>query len=237
VRGCALWQASSDRHDSAYIHSGYRFIPIERWGALLASAFQWHNETFNIWSHALGAAALCVSVSLAWRTNWKELRLTHSIYGIICLHPSTPQAQSDYQADGLVTLGFLVAAVACMTCSAIWHTFAGCGTSSIFNGCACLDCASASARLRSRQSAELAYRRGHLGVDQRFRHYDGLLRCVVNRPSCFTTCDTRAQASTASPTSPSATSLLPSPAAPRASSSPGCRGSTSDATRVRDARP
>jgi len=47
-----------DWRNNEHILSGYRYIPIERWGTLVRSAWQWHNETINIQSQ-------CVRLALA----------------------------------------------------------------------------------------------------------------------------------------------------------------------------
>lgn len=39
--------------NNEFVLEGYRYIPIERWGALLRSAFEWHNETVNIQSQCV----------------------------------------------------------------------------------------------------------------------------------------------------------------------------------------
>lgn len=49
---------------NSFIHTGYRPAPI-RVGRALRSLLQLHNESFNVWSHLLPAAAL-----LFWAARW-----------------------------------------------------------------------------------------------------------------------------------------------------------------------
>ena len=97
---------SDGRSNNAHIKSGYRFHSIQQWRSILASLFQLHNETGNVWTHLLGAIGI--------------------VYIVTTLHPATPQATSLRSADSAVTLGFLGSAFACLIMSAIWHLFSGC---------------------------------------------------------------------------------------------------------------
>jgi adiponectin receptor len=49
--------------NNEFIHTGYRYIPIEQWGALLRSGWEWHNEVSweRLLSHieSLLTAVLC----------------------------------------------------------------------------------------------------------------------------------------------------------------------------------
>jgi hypothetical protein len=105
--------ASTDYHElpsgwknNQCIRSGYRFIPVQRWGSLLGSLFTWHNETINIHTHLIGFGFI---VYLIWRE-----------------HPQTPQA-ADFH-DNIVSLSFLICAAACLLLSSAWHLASGCAT-------------------------------------------------------------------------------------------------------------
>ncbi|CAE6416767.1 unnamed protein product [Rhizoctonia solani] len=113
--------------NNEFVWEGYRFIPGARWPALVFSMFQPHNETVNIQTHFVPLLAI-LSVILPW-----ELMVTRhpffsslpsfspvgiSAFGFTPL-PSSP-------ADPMPKFFYLLAAGACLTCSTIWHTLAGC---------------------------------------------------------------------------------------------------------------
>ncbi|KAK4049822.1 inc metabolism membrane protein [Microbotryomycetes sp. JL201] len=106
--------------NNPHILSGYRFVEIDRWGALLRSGFEWHNETVNIQSHLIG----CLSL----------------IYLLVWIFPNSAHyLPSAYPADRFVALLFIGAAMKCLLCSVAWHLFAGCATGHWHRGAACVD--------------------------------------------------------------------------------------------------
>lgn len=102
--------------NNEYIVSGYRFIPLENWGALLKSAFELHNETINIHSHVAG---VIIVLPLFW--------------------PSKGLDEHTTWADRLVQTIYLVAALKCLVSSVVWHVFAGCSSAKWFERAACVD--------------------------------------------------------------------------------------------------
>ncbi|CAD6886766.1 unnamed protein product [Tilletia controversa] len=107
--------------NNAHILSGYRFIPIERWPALMRSTFEIHNETGNIMTHLIGIAII---VPLFW--PYKD---GHS--WALDAH-TTPM-------DRLVQTIYLVAAIKCLALSVSWHVMAGCSHPRWFEAFACID--------------------------------------------------------------------------------------------------
>ncbi|KAM0790267.1 hypothetical protein ACM66B_005572 [Microbotryomycetes sp. NB124-2] len=106
--------------NNPHILSGYRFVEIDRWGALLRSGFEWHNETVNIQSHLIG----CLSL----------------VYLLVWVFPNSAHyLPSAYPADRWVALLFIGAAMKCLLCSVAWHLFAGCATGHWHRGAACVD--------------------------------------------------------------------------------------------------
>ncbi|ORY47590.1 hemolysin-III related-domain-containing protein [Leucosporidium creatinivorum] len=106
--------------NNPHIISGYRFTAIERWGALLKSAFEWHNETINIQSHLIGFLSL--------------------VFLLIFHFPGSPHSlPSSHPADTAIALLFIGAAMKCLLCSAAWHLLAGCATGHWHRGAACVD--------------------------------------------------------------------------------------------------
>lgn len=102
--------------NNEHILSGYRFIPVENWQALLRSAFQIHNETGNIHTHLWGLAAI---VPLFWPSKGLD-------------DQTTPM-------DRLVQTVYLAAAAKCLTLSVSWHVMAGCSDRKWFERFACVD--------------------------------------------------------------------------------------------------
>lgn len=102
--------------NNEYILSGYRFIPLENWGALLKSAFELHNETINIHSHLAG---VIIVLPLFW--------------------PSKGLDEHTTWADRFVQTIYLVAALKCLVSSVVWHVFAGCSNAKWFERAACVD--------------------------------------------------------------------------------------------------
>ncbi|SJX60030.1 related to IZH3-membrane protein involved in zinc ion homeostasis [Sporisorium reilianum f. sp. reilianum] len=102
--------------NNEHILSGYRFIPVENWPALLRSTFQVHNETGNIHTHLWGLAAI---VPLFWPSKGLD-------------DQTTPM-------DRLVQTVYLFAAAKCLTLSVSWHVMAGCSDRKWFERFACVD--------------------------------------------------------------------------------------------------
>ncbi|CAO1616783.1 unnamed protein product [Sympodiomycopsis kandeliae] len=102
--------------NNEYILSGYRFIPLENWSALLKSAFELHNETINIHSHLAG---VIIVLPLFW--------------------PSKGLDDQTTWADRFVQTIYLVAALKCLVSSVVWHVFAGCSNAKWFERAACVD--------------------------------------------------------------------------------------------------
>lgn len=102
--------------NNEHILSGYRFIPVENWQALLRSTFQIHNETGNIHTHLWGLAAI---VPLFWPSKGLD-------------DQTTPM-------DRLVQTVYLLAAAKCLTLSVSWHVMAGCSDRKWFERFACVD--------------------------------------------------------------------------------------------------
>ena len=125
--------------NNEFVHWGYRFIPGARWGALVWSMFQIHNETANIHTHLVPLMAI-LSVIVPWSylsaSTWEHPFFSFSSLEHIPLFdrlPSnlltsilsfTPLPPSP--ADTLPKSLFLLAAGACLLCSTVWHTLAGC---------------------------------------------------------------------------------------------------------------
>ncbi|EST09659.2 Hly-III-related [Kalmanozyma brasiliensis GHG001] len=102
--------------NNEHILSGYRFIPVENWQALVRSTFQIHNETGNIHTHLWGLAAI---VPLFWPSKGLD-------------DQTTPM-------DRLVQTVYLFAAAKCLTLSVSWHVMAGCSDRKWFERFACVD--------------------------------------------------------------------------------------------------
>ncbi|KAG0169363.1 hypothetical protein DFQ30_003710 [Apophysomyces sp. BC1015] len=85
--------------ENEYVLSGYRFYQNSR--DCLKSIFMLHNETINIWSHLLGFIFFAGL----------------SIYGF---HRHFPEASI---SDRTVFMTFCGAALKCLFCSSIYHTF------------------------------------------------------------------------------------------------------------------
>lgn len=124
--------------NNPHILSSYRFVEIHRWGAILKSAFEWHNEvrtglgarlaialtphpqTINIQSHFIGF------ISLVWLLVYHFPSSAHF----------TP---TSHTGDTAIALLFIGAAMKCLLCSAAWHLLAGCAHSGWHTGAACVD--------------------------------------------------------------------------------------------------
>ncbi|GAA5937838.1 hemolysin III family protein [Sporobolomyces koalae] len=114
--------------NNEFIISGYRYIPIEQWGTLLRSAWEWHNETVNIQSHFLGFLSL-VCLLVYYLTTTPSYAASSSPLAEVAAHPG----------DTAIAILFVAAGMKCLLSSATWHLLAGCATSTWFQGAACLD--------------------------------------------------------------------------------------------------
>ncbi|EEB07006.1 hemolysin-III family protein [Schizosaccharomyces japonicus yFS275] len=106
-----------DWQNNPYILRGYRFYQSKR--RCVKSILSWHNETVNIWSHMLGMF----------------------VFAGICLflHPNTQWWTDLPLSNRLIALVFLLAAVKCLACSTIWHTFASLANLKAMHRAACMD--------------------------------------------------------------------------------------------------
>jgi adiponectin receptor len=83
-----------------HILEGYRFT--DSISLCLKSAFQYSNESFNIWSHLLPLLAIIfVTTNLSYTVSISELNET---------------------IDNWIQLGYIFAVAACLACSTSWHT-------------------------------------------------------------------------------------------------------------------
>ncbi|GAA5840914.1 hypothetical protein JCM3766R1_005401 [Sporobolomyces carnicolor] len=114
--------------NNEFIISGYRYIPIEQWGALLRSGWEWHNETVNIQSHFLGFLSL-VGLLVYYLTTTPTYAASSASLAEVKANPG----------DTAIAVLFVAAGMKCLLSSAAWHLLAGCATSSWFQGAACLD--------------------------------------------------------------------------------------------------
>ncbi|WEJ96090.1 inc metabolism membrane protein [Yamadazyma tenuis] len=104
--------------ENRYIINGYRFS-LSHW-SMFKSIFHFnHNESMNIWTHIVGLGILFY------------LGLVHL--------PSTEVFSKNTFEDNLAIYFFLFCAVACLTCSTIWHTYSCFARISTRYNCACVD--------------------------------------------------------------------------------------------------
>lgn len=103
--------------NNPYVLTGYRFYesPLH----CLLSAFQMHNETGNIWTHLAGFIFLC-------------------IIGLY-FYPQTVAFSHTSFYDRVIFFVFMAAALKCLVCSALWHTFAHIANLEAMKSLACLD--------------------------------------------------------------------------------------------------
>lgn len=99
-----------------FIHSGYRFIPVNQWRLLIGSAFRVHNETGSIQTHLWG---LVMILFLFWMDAGLDDNTT--------------------AMDRFIQTLYLIAAAKCLTCSVSWHVMAGCSDQQWFLCFACID--------------------------------------------------------------------------------------------------
>ena len=100
-----------------YILRGYRFS--ERKIDCVKSAFNVSNETFNIWSHAIG---LMIVLALAFY-----------------FYPSSINFSKSTNSDVFFAAAFLFAACKCLACSCIWHTMNSISEQTLLERFACVD--------------------------------------------------------------------------------------------------
>lgn len=104
--------------ENRYIINGYRFSLNHL--TMLKSIFHFnHNETMNIWSHLIGFFVLAY------------LTFIH--------FPQTTAYQLNTYKDNLPMYGFLAAAMSCLLCSVVWHTYSCFAKLSVRTRCACVD--------------------------------------------------------------------------------------------------
>ncbi|BFZ55701.1 inc metabolism membrane protein [Savitreella phatthalungensis] len=103
--------------NNPYIVKGYRFYesPVK----CLVSVCQLHNETGNIWTHLAGFMFL----------------------GALALwaYPQTPAFSEMTFSDRMIFFVFVTAALKCLVCSALWHTFAHIANLDAMKRLACMD--------------------------------------------------------------------------------------------------
>jgi adiponectin receptor len=100
-----------------HIKNGYRFSETKL--DCVRSCFTISNETFNIWSHALG---LVIVLALAFY-----------------VYPKTPAFTSATRFDIFIAGCFFFAACKCLVCSTMWHTMSSISNQSLMERFACVD--------------------------------------------------------------------------------------------------
>ena len=100
-----------------YITRGYRFS--ENKLDCVKSAFNFSNETFNIWSHAVG---LGIVLSIAFY-----------------FYPASVNFSLSSKTDVFFTAAFFFAACKCLVCSCIWHTMSSISELTLLERFACVD--------------------------------------------------------------------------------------------------
>lgn len=103
--------------NNPYIVRGYRFYASPT--QCLLSVGQIHNETGNIWTHLGGFLFLCALALWAY--------------------PQTPAFSEMTTYDRLIFFVFVAAALKCLVCSALWHTFAHIANLDAMKKLACMD--------------------------------------------------------------------------------------------------
>jgi len=111
-----LEEIPSDWHNNPHILHGYRFY--ENKMQCVHSIIKIHNETGNIWTHILGFFFV-----LATGIYW---------------YPRSASYEIATTADKLVTAVFFFAALECLACSTIWHTFSNYANLSAMKRIACV---------------------------------------------------------------------------------------------------
>lgn len=100
-----------------YIKRGYRFS--HNYVDCVVSMVRLHNETCNIWTHLIGFVAMLTVALFHW--------------------PTTLSWQESTAMDKFTMLVFLVAAMKCLVCSTVWHTFNGIAHVDHMKRFACVD--------------------------------------------------------------------------------------------------
>lgn len=103
--------------DNPYIIRGYRFS--KGYADCVKSLIKLHNETCNIWTHLVGFFIL----------------LGMAFYHL----PTTLSWTEASFMDKFTMIVFLVAAMKCLVCSAVWHTFSSYSRLAIKDNFACVD--------------------------------------------------------------------------------------------------
>jgi adiponectin receptor len=107
----------SEWQENPYILRGYRFC--KGYMDCVYSLVAVHNETCNIWIHLVGFFVM----------------LALSFYHL----PTTISWQDSTLMDKICLIVFLVAAMKCLVCSAVWHTFNGISHLKAKQNFACVD--------------------------------------------------------------------------------------------------
>lgn len=103
--------------DNPYIIRGYRFS--KTYADCIYSMVKVHNETCNIWTHLVG---FFVMLGLA-----------------LCHMPTTLSWRNSTIMDRITLIIFMVAAMKCLVCSAVWHTFSAISRVKMKKNFACVD--------------------------------------------------------------------------------------------------
>ncbi|GAB5372893.1 hypothetical protein AAMO2058_001703200 [Amorphochlora amoebiformis] len=98
------------RRHNPYIRSGYR-VGCESHLACFRSWFYFHNESLNIWSHALGLMTFLAF----WGVTYG-----HTLWANLGEH-------SGNYIDALIFAPFMLGATTCLLMSTLYHTFEPCG--------------------------------------------------------------------------------------------------------------
>ncbi|KAJ7634904.1 hemolysin-III related-domain-containing protein [Roridomyces roridus] len=142
--------------NNTFVISGYRFIPLRRWYALVASMFQLHNETPNIQTHFIPLALWGTAfASAVWPTPLAILGRLVSMpalgaLGALFAWLFTPLFFIDTWRSPDLTPWypsppdfseclFTVFALGCLASSTLWHTMAGCAHRRTMDFCARVD--------------------------------------------------------------------------------------------------
>ena len=100
-----------------YITRGYRFS--ENKIDCIKSAFNFSNETVNIWSHAIG---LVIVLAIAFY-----------------FYPSSVNFSHSSKTDVFFAAAFFFAACKCLVCSCMWHTMSSISEQTLMERFACVD--------------------------------------------------------------------------------------------------
>jgi len=100
-----------------HITRGYRFS--ENKIDCIKSAFNFSNETVNIWSHAIG---LVIVLSIAFY-----------------FYPSSVNFSHSSKTDVFFAAAFFFAACKCLVCSCMWHTMSSISEQTLMERFACVD--------------------------------------------------------------------------------------------------